>query len=235
MAGWFDIIRKILGWPSRRRVGQKLSWHGHTNRELVWGVAMEENPTLKTVAWAGGTSQTIAWGEATEENPPLINVAWQGQSNQTLSWGHPREDNPPLLSIQWSGRTNLNITWDGPAGSTNMKQHRFPVREATPQELEYTFRDADNAVIDLTPYDSVYLLVKLQGSAFDEDEWMVEAEFVSKPDGEVRYVGFAFGDGEWTAQFKCQIGTSNPLYGEPVRFKVVKNVDTLGANELPEF
>jgi hypothetical protein len=113
-----------------------------------------------------------------------------------------------------------------------MRQHRFPVRMNTPQRLDYTFRDYDNEVIDLSDYTVVYLIVKMQGA----DQEVVEASFVSKPAGTVRYDGYSFdAAGEWSAQFKAQIGTGDALYGEPIRFKVVPNLDDLADNDLPEF
>lgn len=36
--------------------------------------------------------------------------------------------------------------------------------------------------------------------------------------------------GVWTAQFFCTDGSGNKLYGEPLQFNVVDNVDNMGLN-----
>jgi hypothetical protein len=116
-----------------------------------------------------------------------------------------------------------------------MKKHLYPVRANTPQRFEYTFRDQANAVIDISDYDNCYLMVKRQGDAYDPADWMIVAEKDVGTPGKVFYDGFAFGDGEWVAQFKVQLGTGEAIYGEPLRLKVVLNIEDLAPDDLPEY
>lgn len=111
-----------------------------------------------------------------------------------------------------------------------MKQWRYPVRMNTPQRLDYVFRDLSDAVIDLTSYLSVSLLVKREG----EELITLVADFGTRTAGAVFYDAYQFlTEGSWTAQFVALNAASKPVYGEPVRMTVVKNVDDLALDELP--
>lgn len=162
-----------------------------------------------------------------------IPLPWTGRTNVLLEWGTHCEDLPPLRIVAFTGRTNTLLEWEGPAGSTTMQQHRYPVRKATPQEVKYTFRDQNGTAIPLTDYVSVLIYVKRQGAVAAEP---LEADFLDQDAGSVVYDGLPFTTvGEWAVQFVALDAYDVPLYGEPLRLKVVGNLADLSATELPEF
>lgn len=112
-----------------------------------------------------------------------------------------------------------------------MISYRYPIRMKTPQHFLYTFKDQDDNVIDLTAYVSVVLELKFQGAVFAS----VASSFVSpKTAGVVELASQAFTTpGIWDGQFVCTDGTGLKLFGEPIQFKVVKNIEDLDTSELP--
>lgn len=135
--------------------------------------------------------------------------------------------------VSWSGHTNLNITWSG--GS--MTPYPYNVRTDCPQDFLYTFKKPPRpfTVIDLSApvdYQTVVLRLKPEGGEFEE----VGAEFASKAAGTVKLLDHVFATpGVWTAQFVCLDADENELPGYPILFRVVKNVNDLGLDELPQW
>jgi hypothetical protein len=110
-----------------------------------------------------------------------------------------------------------------------MEQYRHPVRKNNRQNLFYTFRNYDTgARIDLTPYSTVSMDVKLNGELYET----VEASFVDKTGGKVGVVTYKFDEvGRWDIQFVCRDGTALELYGTPLQFDVVMNVEDLDLSQ----
>lgn len=135
--------------------------------------------------------------------------------------------------VTWYGRTNLSVRWAYAGQGYGMIQYRFPVRMDTPQDLECFMRNRAGTALDLTGYLSVTVHVKKQG----DDEDVQDAQFDADPTtGRVFYNGYRFdSEGTWFAQFYAVNSTGATVHGEPVRLKVVKNLDGLGTEELLEF
>jgi hypothetical protein len=112
-------------------------------------------------------------------------------------------------------------------------QYRVPVRNHTPQLLQYQFLDPSGQPIDLGPYASATLEVKLQGQAAVS----VPALILSPASqGQVQVASYTFtAVGVWDAQFYAQDNTGNRLYGEPVQFRVVPNLEDLDLAQLPSY
>lgn len=133
------------------------------------------------------------------------------------------------MAVTWTGATNILIGW-GRRGE--MQQFSFPVRVNTPQVFEYSFTDSSGTPIDLTGYEVVVLELKCQGFVFS----MTAAEVVDPSAGKVRKVDQAFTQvGLWIAQFYFVNSSGRRVYGDPVQFKVVKNIDDLDLQELPSY
>lgn len=111
-------------------------------------------------------------------------------------------------------------------------EYRTPVRMNVPQDIRYIFRDPDQVIIDLSAYTSVVLETKLQGAVYST----VTAAFDgAKTTGAVRVASLSFTTaGVWDLQFVADDGT-NKLFGEPVQIKVVRNVENLDLNQLPQY
>lgn len=111
-----------------------------------------------------------------------------------------------------------------------MIQYRNPVRLNTPQELDYTFQDMAGVIIDLTPYVSVSLEVKVQGAVYST----VAAVFSSpQTSGLVKTASYTFtAAGTWTVQFVCVDSGGNKLFGEPLQVNVYDNVEDLVIDQL---
>lgn len=93
----------------------------------------------------------------------------------------------------------------------------------------YTFKDQDAAVIDLSSYTSVSCQLKCQGQVYATQT----ASFVSKPAGTVKLTSYSHTvAGIWMAQFYCTDGSGNKLWGEPIRYEVVENIEDASLNEV---
>lgn len=113
-----------------------------------------------------------------------------------------------------------------------MKQNRIPVRRNAAQSLEYTFLDEDGAAVNLSNAQSLYCELKLEGSVYSR----VNAALDGPASGGSVTAPFTPDTvGVWTAQFFAEDSLGNRIPGEPVRFKVVKNVEDLGLSELPSY
>lgn len=135
--------------------------------------------------------------------------------------------------ISWNSRIVQTIRWKDrrPADRTTiMQQYRWPARKNSPHRFENVIRRPDGAIIDLSGYTGVDVMVKKQGTDVDTQE----AEFGDQSVGEVIYDGYIFDtDGEWSIQFVATDPAGNPVYGEPLRITVARNLDDLAADELP--
>lgn len=113
-----------------------------------------------------------------------------------------------------------------------MIQEQIPVRLNNPITHSYQFLDQDRTVISLSTYVYVFLEIKLQGQVFQS----VSAQFDNQTQGTVKLVSYAYTTtGIWTAQFYCVDGFGNKLWGEPVQFRVVPNVEDLGLSDLAKY
>lgn len=175
-------------------------------------------------------------------------LVWDGATAVSLAW---KRDLPPVPvpgvaageSVIWPGTASTGLTWRSRLDWSNygvqqregyeMIQASYPVRANTPQLMSHTFRDQRGVVIDLTNYTGVSLLVKFQGAVYAT----TPAAFSDKPGGVVQatytYPSPSFG--VWDAQFVCTDASNNKLYGEPIQFRVVPNVDDLALNDLPNY
>lgn len=109
---------------------------------------------------------------------------------------------------------------------------RTPLRANNYQQFAYTFKDRTEAPIDLSDFASVELQLKMQGAA----SMTVTADFVNKVLGTVvKDAVRVVKAGVWDAAFVCDDGSGNKLYGEPVQFKVVPNIEDVGPTELLEY
>lgn len=144
---------------------------------------------------------------------------------------------PPPLSypeetLSWIGTTVLKLNWFSRhqrliAGSISMIDRVQPVRVNNPQTLEYTFKDENGHAIDLTSYTSIALEVKVVGAAFTSKA----ATFIGKSTGQVSADYTFTAIGIWVVQFVVS-AAGDKLFGEPLRFRVVENVEDAGLNEL---
>lgn len=112
-----------------------------------------------------------------------------------------------------------------------MIQWRISVRRNTPQIIgPYTFKDQDEVVIDLTPYVSVWLLIKHQGELVATLPAVVVSPATA---GQAKVASYTFASvGTWSVQFYAQDGAGNKVFGEPLQLKVVANVDDLTLSQL---
>jgi hypothetical protein len=115
-----------------------------------------------------------------------------------------------------------------------MKQYQIPVRLNTPQGFNYTFRDQNNQIIDLTQYDTATLTTKVQGAVFATNDAMIQSPPTA---GQVALASLAFTvPGVWDAQFSVtQTSSGIVLWGEPIQFTVVPNVPDLALSQLPAY
>jgi len=134
--------------------------------------------------------------------------------------------------ITWYGRTNLVVRWAYAGQGYGMIQYRYPVRMETPQDLECFMRNRAGTALDLTGYTAVTVHIKKQG----DDEEVLDASFgTPTTSGRVYYNGYQFAsEGTWFVQFYVVNSSGATIHGEPVRLKVVKNVDDLDTEELLE-
>ncbi len=103
-----------------------------------------------------------------------------------------------------------------------MQQFATAVRDNVPQAFSYVYYDASGAVIPLTSYTSCTLELKLQGQTWTN----TAANITNASAGQVSSAAVLIsGVGPWMGQFVCQDADGNLLYGEPVTFEVVENVD----------
>src|SRR5438105_728378 len=112
-------------------------------------------------------------------------------------------------------------------------RYKTPVRNNVPQGLTYTFKDQNNVVIPLTGYVTAWCEFKLQGQVF-----ATVAAIIVNPTsaGNVQVTTWTpIGIGIWDAQFYCVDGSGSKLYGEPIQFQVVANVDDLTLVQLPNY
>lgn len=115
-----------------------------------------------------------------------------------------------------------------------MKVWRLPVRVNTPVRVgPYLFEDGYGVAVDLADegYTSVVLDVKRDGDAFDAGD----ANFVSAAAGTVDATYTFPDEGVWQVQFVASKPSGQILPGEPLQFRVVKNVRTLATNELLQY
>jgi hypothetical protein len=131
--------------------------------------------------------------------------------------------------IAWAGIVDGHLTWEG--GYEAMQESDQSVKRKNPELVDYTFANSTGA-IDLTPYSTVKLLIKVNGQLYDQ----VAATFDSpKTGGRVYYDGYQFlTPGRWYAQFLALTAGGVPLYGDEVGFDVVNNLDDLAADEQPQ-
>lgn len=110
-----------------------------------------------------------------------------------------------------------------------MIQYRTLVRINTAQKIKYTFKDQNGAVINLTDYVSAFLEVKRQGDTFDT----VDANITNAIGGQVEVSTLVFDTaGVWEIQFYVMDAGGNTVFGEPIRFRAVLNVEDAALNEL---
>lgn len=128
-----------------------------------------------------------------------------------------------------TGITNRRIIWDGDL--LHMIQYRIPVRLNTPQYIQYTFKDETGAVIDLSDFGGVVMQMKLDGQLFAS---ISAAYSFPRTLGQV-YMNYSFAQiGTWAIQFLVQNNQNETeLFGEPVQFRVVPNVENLSLGQLP--
>ena len=135
---------------------------------------------------------------------------------------------PPIV---WAGVTNMSLVWTRAGG---MIQYRIPIRNNTPQPLQYTFKDQNNVVIDLTNYQAVFVEIKQQGQA----SVTLAASFLGlRTSGQVQYApSFTFTSiGIWTIQFHILDPAGNRVFGDILRITVVPNNEDLGTTQLPSY
>ncbi len=129
-------------------------------------------------------------------------------------------------TIIWTGTTNQIINWSGGNG---MIQYRIPIRSNVPQLLQYTFKDQSGSPINLSNYVIAALEIELQGTAF----LAFGASITNSAAGQVQYSNYTFATtGVWTVQFRVMDIAGNRLYGEPVQFTVVPNVEDMTGSQL---
>jgi hypothetical protein len=106
-----------------------------------------------------------------------------------------------------------------------MKPYYTPVRINVPQEIDYTFEDQNGVPIPLPNYVTVYLLVKCEGFAAHVDQ---PATFVNKVTSSTVKATYTFTEvGSTSVQFYCVDADGKDLYGEPLNFRAVKNLNDL--------
>lgn len=107
-----------------------------------------------------------------------------------------------------------------------MKFYRKDVRARVPQRMNYTFYDETNAIIDLTNYSVVKIILRLDG----HDDTIMAGQFNgAKTTGRVYADVPFYPHGIWQAQFLATSVNADPLYGEPIQVKVRANEDDLSA------
>jgi hypothetical protein len=111
-----------------------------------------------------------------------------------------------------------------------MIQYPKPVRKTTSEPFIYTFKDENGVVIDLSNAQSLYLELKVQGQLFQT----VPASFMGSPPLGTLTAGPTTlpVSGIWTAQFFAVDSLGNRCIGEPIRFRVVDNVEDLALDGL---
>ena len=173
---------------------------------------------LVLLAWTGLTNLREVWIGATN-----VGLQWSSLTNQTLVWSEPMN-----TIVAWPGMTNRKILWEA-----GMTQYQKPVRLNTPQLVQYTFRDETQTIIDLTPYVSCSLELKLQGQAYSST---IAAIVAPATGGVVKCAGYIFTQpGIWNAQFVATDGGGHKLFGEPIEIRVVANVEDLALADLAKY
>jgi hypothetical protein len=110
-------------------------------------------------------------------------------------------------------------------------QLREKVRRNSPQYLEYQFCN-NTTPLDLTDYTDARLEAKVQGKYYV----LSEAEFMDRVNGKVKVERYKFmWVGVWDIQFFVVNPTGDRVYGEPMQFTVVKNVDDLDLDQITDF
>lgn len=173
-------------------------------------------------------------------------ITWKGRSHHDYTWvpfgqdyNYGRYAPHGRDTAYWKGRTVNLIEWHvrpdrtdyelPQRGPNDMIEETFPVRVNSGTTLRYIFRDRDGVIIPLTNYTLVKFVSKVVGGTKAE----IAAEFDDKAGGSVFVDDFSFDTtGIWNAQFYCEDAEGVKLYGEPIQFRVVKNVEDLDAEEL---
>lgn len=141
----------------------------------------------------------------------------------------------PLPFVRWQSKISTYVRWGNLYYGTNYKmyEHRPPVRMGSPQDFFYTYRNQDAAVVNLTEYTGVYVVMKRQGDMYETRS----AEFDGdKTLGKVKYSGWIFAtDGIQWVQFVVYDNTGAYRYGDPAQVRVVKNVVNLATDEVMEW
>jgi hypothetical protein len=189
-------------------------------------------------AAATGGAEGALIGVAGVSFTPLATVAGEGvlAGTTAMTFGgvavvqQPSAGQPVVL---WVSQTVDTIAWsDKEARRVKaVQQYRWPIRKTSPHVLRSILYRLDDGPMDLTDFVSVTVLVKSQGGEVEE----LTAEFgEDRTTGEVLYVGYQFSEaGEWGAQFVAVNADGDPVYGEPLRITVAKNLDDLALDELP--
>jgi hypothetical protein len=113
----------------------------------------------------------------------------------------------------------------------------YPVRVNMPVTIgPYAFRDAvTNLPINLLTDFSVNEVkceLKLGGTSYSVAD-VLTGSIVVAADGTVKVSSHTFtAIGTWMYQFYCTDLSGNKLWGEPVQFEVVKNVEDASTNEI---
>lgn len=109
-------------------------------------------------------------------------------------------------------------------------QYRTPVRLYNYQRLTYTFLDGNNTPIDLSTYSTCAVELKLGG----DSTFTTAPAGIPDPTNGVAQLNSVFfaAPGVWTAQFYVADIGGVKLYGEPIQFRVVKNVEDAGIGQL---
>lgn len=133
-----------------------------------------------------------------------------------------------MAEIAWDGTTGVEIVWVENEG--RMKRFQKPVRASVPQTLTYTFKNADGTPLDLTDFVQFLLQVKLIGQDFEQIAFPLTHVVDSPTQGKVQSSYIFNIPGTWTAQF-----VADRVFGDPITFLVVPNVENLTTDELPAY
>jgi hypothetical protein len=156
------------------------------------------------------------------------NAAFQQAGNKVLPKSGP--PSPVVEEIVWESITNLKLIWTGQGDK--MIQFRTPVRNKTPQYIQYIFLDVNQTPIDLSTYISCFMEMKLQGVVYGA----VQANFISAAAGLVAMPSYSFsGVGVWDIQFNAEDPAGNRIFGDVLQITVVPNVEDLTIEQLAQY
>lgn len=189
------------------------------------------------MASSWGESWNVSWGTSWAfpvPAPPLppppppptrVSVSWDGYEVDAVNVGDTAESGFIVVWTGWDSLLVTSLVWERLAGEgVEMFQLRTPIRKNNPVTFTNTFRNVDGTRINLEGYFQVQAVYKLNGEVKNSEP----ASFVDKTNGMVRIVSLRFGEvGKYDLQFVCTDGEGGELYGEPIQYDVVPNIEDL--------